>query len=80
MVFVKEQIRASSVIQSITSSNCSHAAIFIGKAKSFSNCLIEVKAVEGCKYTNVKAYRHNNLRICRTIFLNEKKGQLLLNI
>ena len=80
VVLVEEQSRASSAIQFITSSNWSHAAIFIGKTKSINHCLIEVKAVEGCKYTNVNAYRHNNLRICRTIFLNEKKGQLLLNI
>ena len=49
VVLVEGQSRASSAIQFITSSNWSHAAIFIGKAKSFNLCLIEVKAVEGCK-------------------------------
>ena len=78
MVLVEGQSRASSAIQFITSSNWSHAAIFIGKAKSFNHCLIEVKAVEGCKYTDVNAYRHHNLRICRPIFLNDKKRTIII--
>ena len=75
---VEGQSRASSAIQFITSSNWSHAAIFIGKAKSFNQCLIEVNAVEGCKYTDVSAYRHHNLRICRPIFLNDKKRTIII--
>ena len=78
VVLVEGQRRASSAIQFITSSNWSHAAIFIGKAKSFNHCLIEVKAVEGCKYTDVNAYRHHNLRICRPIFLNDKKRTIII--
>ena len=78
VVLVEGQSRASSAIQFITSSNWSHAAIFIGKAKSFNHCLIEVKAVEGCKYTDVNAYRNHNLRICRPIFLNDKKRTIII--
>jgi len=78
VVLVEGQSRVSSAIQIITSSNWSHAAIFIGKAKSFNHCLIEVKAVEGCKYTDVNAYRHHNLRICRPIFLNDKKKTTII--
>ena len=68
VILVEGQSRASSAIQFITGSNWSHAAIFIGKAKSFNHCLIEGKAVEGCKYTDVNSYKHRNLRICRPIF------------
>ena len=78
MVLVEGQSRASSAIQFITGSNWSHAAIFIGKAKSFDHCLIEVRAVEGCKYTDINAYRHHNLRICRPIFLNDKKRTIII--
>ena len=78
VVLVEGQSRASSAIQFITGSNWSHAAVFIGKAKSFNHCLIEVKAVEGCKYTDVNAYRHHNLRICRPIFLNDKKRAIII--
>ena len=73
VVLVEGQSRVSSAIQFITSSNWSHAAIFIGEAVSFSHCLIEVKAVDGCIFTNIDVYMHHNLRICRPVFLNTKK-------
>ena len=60
VVLVEGQSRASSAIQFITGSNWSHAANFIGKAKSFYHCLIEVRAAEGCKYTDINACRHHN--------------------
>ena len=78
VVLVERQSRASSAIQFITGSNWSHATIFIGKAKSFDHCLIEVRAVEGFKYTDINAYRHHNLRICRPIFLNNKKKTIII--
>ena len=43
VVLVEGQSRVSSAIQFITSSNWSHAAIFIGKAISFSHCLMELR-------------------------------------
>ena len=73
VILVEGQSRASSAIQFITGSNWSHAAIFIGKTKTFDHSLIEVKAVEGCKYTDLNIYKQHNLRICRPIFLNKKK-------
>ena len=73
VILVEGQSRVSSAIQFITNSNWSHAAIFIGKAGSLSHCLIEVKAVDGCKFTDIDVYMHHNLRICRPVFLNNKK-------
>ena len=80
VILVEGQSRASSAIQFITGSNWSHAAIFIGNAASFNHCLIEVKAVEGCTYTDIDAYMHHNLRICRPIFLNKRKSKVLIDI
>ena len=79
VVLVEGQSRVSSAIQFITSSNWSHAAIFIGEAVSFSHCLIEVKAVDGCKFTDIDVYMHHNLRICRPVFLNNKKRKILID-
>ena len=78
VVLVEGQSRASSAIQFITGSNWSHAAIFIGKANSFDHCLIEVRAVEGCKHTDINTYRRQNLRICRPLFLNNKKRTIII--
>ena len=58
VVLVEGQSRVSSAIQFITNSNWSHAAIFIGEAGSLSHCLIEVKAVDGCKFTDIDVYMH----------------------
>ena len=79
VILVEGQSRASSAIQFITGSNWSHAAVFIGKTKAFDHSLIEVKAVEGCKYTDLNVYKHHNLRICRPIFLDKKKGTTLIS-
>ena len=79
VVLVEGQSRVSSAIQFITSSNWSHAAIFIGEAGSLSHCLIEVKAVDGCKFTDIDVYMHHNLRICRPVFLNNKKRKILID-
>ena len=78
VVLVEGQSRVSSAIQFITSSDWSHAAIFIGKKDSFKHCLIEVKAVEGCKYTDINTYKQHKLRICRPMFLNKRKRKILL--
>ena len=72
VVLVEGQSRVSSAIQFITGSNWSHAAIFIGEAVSLSHCLIEVKAVDGCKFTDIDVYMHHNLTICRPVYLNNK--------
>ena len=77
VVLVEGQSRVSGAIQFITNSNWSHAAIFIGEV-SFSHCLIEVKAVDGCKFTDIDVYMHHNLRICR-LFLNNKKRKILID-
>ena len=79
VILVEGQSRASSAIQFITGSNWSHAAVFIGKTKAFDHSLIEVKAVEGCKYTDLNVYKRHNLRICRPIFLDKKKRITLIN-
>ena len=79
VVLVEGQSRVSNAIQFITSSNWSHAAIFIGEAGSLSHCLIEVKAVDGCIFTDIDVYMHHNLRICRPVFLNNKKRKILIN-
>jgi len=79
VILVEGQSRASSAIQFITGSNWSHAAVFIGKTKAFDHSLIEVKAVEGCKYTDLNVYKRHNLRICRPIFLDNKKRITLIN-
>ena len=79
VILVEGQSRASSAIQFITGSNWSHAAIFIGKTKAFDYSLIEVKAVEGCQYTDLNLYKRHNLRICRPIFLDNKKRIILIN-
>ena len=79
VVLVEGQSRVSSAIQFITNSNWSHAAIFIGEAGSLSHCLIEVKAVDGCKFTDIDFYMHHNLRICRPVFLNNKKRKILID-
>ena len=79
VILVEGQSRASSAIQFITGSNWSHAAVFIGKTKAFDHSLIEVKAVEGCKYTDLNVYRRHNLRICRPIFLDNKKRITLIS-
>ncbi len=63
VVLVEGKSRVSSAIQFITTSNWSHAAIFIGKVGTLSHCLIEVKAVDGCKFTDIDVYIHHNLRI-----------------
>ena len=79
VILVDGQSRASSAIKFITGSNWSHAAIFIGKTKAFDHSLIEVKAVEGCKYTDLNVYKQNNLRICRPILLDKKKRITLIS-
>ena len=79
VILVEGQSRASSAIQFITGSNWSHAAVFIGKTKAFDHSLIEVKAVEGCKYTDLNVYKKHNLRICRPIFLDKEKRITLIN-
>ena len=79
VILVEGQSRASSAIQFITGSNWSHATIFIGKTNHFDHSLIEVKAVEGCKYTDLNVYKRHNLRICRPIFLDNKKRITLIN-
>ena len=79
VILVEGQSRASSAIQFITGSNWSHAAVFIGKTKAFDHSLIEVKAVEGCKYTDLNVYKRHNLRICRPIYLDNKKRITLIN-
>ena len=79
VVLVEGQSRVSSAIQFITSSNWSHAAIFIGKSETLNHCLIEVKAIEGCIYTDIDSYMNHNLRICRPIFLNQRKRKILLS-
>ena len=79
VILVEGQSRASSAIQFITGSNWSHAAVFIGKTKAFDHSLIEVKAVEGCKYTDLNVYKRHNLRICRPIFLKKEKRITLIN-
>ena len=79
VILVEGQSRASSAIQFITGSNWSHAAVFIGKTKAFDHSLIEVKAVEGCKYTDLNVYKRHNLRICRPIFLDNKKRITLIS-
>ena len=80
VVLVEGQSRVSSAIQFITTSNWSHAAIFIGKRDPVNHCLIEVKAVEGCTFTDIDVYMHHNLRICRPIFLNKRKSKVLIDI
>ena len=79
VLLVEGQSRVSSAIQFITGSSWSHATIFIGRSEAFNHCLIEVKAVEGCIFTDVNNYRNHNLRICRPIFLNEKNKKILIN-
>ena len=79
VVLVEGQSRVSSAIQFITNSNWSHAAIFIGEAGSLSHCLIEVKAVDGCIFTDIDVYMRHNLRICRPVFLNDKKRKILID-
>ena len=79
VVLVEGQSRVSSAIQFITSSNWSHAAVFIGKTASVQHCLIEVKAVDGCTYTDLDTYMHHNLRVCRPIFLDKKKKKILID-
>ena len=79
VVLVEGQSRVSAAIQFITNSNWSHAAIFIGKKETLNHCLIEVKAVEGCIFTDINTYMHHNLRICRPIFLNKRKRKLLVD-
>ena len=79
VILVEGQSRASSAIQFITGSNWSHAAVFIGKTKAFDHSLIEVKAVEGCKYTDLNVYKRHNLRICRPVYLDNKKRITLIN-
>ena len=79
VVLVEGQSRLSGAIQFIASSNWAHAAIFIGKKDYFKHFLIEVKAVEGCKYTDINVYKQHNLRICRPIFLNQRKRKILLS-
>ena len=78
VVLVEGQSRVSSAIQFITSSDWSHATIFIGKTDYFKHSLIEVKAVEGCKYTDINTYKQHKLRICRPMFLTERKRKTLL--
>ncbi len=78
VVLVEGQSRVSSAIQFITSSDWSHATIFIGKTDYFKHSLIEVKAVEGCKYTDINTYKQHKLRICRPMFLNKRKRKILL--
>ena len=79
VVLVEGQSRVSSAIQFITSSNWSHAAVFIGKTECAHHCLIEVKAVDGCTYTDIDTYMHHNLRVCRPIFLDKKKKKILID-
>ena len=79
VVLVEGQSRVGNAIQFITSSNWSHAAIFIGKVGALSHCLIEVKAVDGCIFTDIDVYMHHNLRICRPVFLNSKKRKVLID-
>ena len=79
VVLVEGQSRVSSAIQFITNSNWSHAAVFIGKKGFFNHCLIEVKAVDGCIYTDINTYTQHNLRICRPIFFDKRKKKILID-
>ena len=78
VILVEGQSRASSAIQFITGSNWSHVSIFIGETKAFEHTLVEVRAVDGCKYTDLNVYKQHNLRICRPLFLDNKKRIILI--
>ena len=41
--------------------------------------MIEVKAVDGCIFTDIDVYMHYNLRIYRPVFLNNKKRKILID-
>ena len=79
VILIEGKSRVSKAIQFITESNWSHAAIFIGKYKKFENCLIEVKLVDGCVYTDLNYYSNYNIRVCRPMFLSPamKKDMLI---
>ena len=73
VILIEGKSRVSRAIQFITESNWSHAAIFIGKFKNYENCLIEVKLVDGCIYTDINHYSNYNIRVCRPMFLSQLK-------
>ena len=73
VILIEGKSRVSRAIQFITESNWSHAAIFIGKFKNYENCLIEVKLVDGCIYTDINYYSNYNIRVCRPMFLSQLK-------
>ena len=79
VILIEGKSHVSKAIQFITESNWSHAAIFIGKYKKFENCLIEVKLVDGCVYTDLNYYSNYNIRVCRPMFLSPamKKDMLI---
>ena len=61
VVLVEGQSRVSSAIQFITSFSWFRATIFICKTDYFKHCLIKVKAIEGCKYTDINVYELHKL-------------------
>ena len=79
VILIEGKSRVSKAIQFITESNWSHAAIFIGKYKNFENCLIEVKLVDGCTYTDINYYSNYNIRVCRPMFLSSLAKRDMLN-
>ena len=79
VILIEGKSRVSKAIQFITESNWSHAAIFIGKFKNNKNCLIEVKLVDGCIYTDLNYYSNYNVRVCRPMFLNPSMEKDMLN-
>ena len=79
VILIEGKSRVSKAIQFITESNWSHAAIFIGNFKNHENCLIEVKLVDGCVYTDLNYYSNYNIRVCRPMFLSRAMKKDMLN-
>ena len=78
VILVEGKSRVSKAIQFITDSNWSHAAIFVGDLKEINHCLIEVKLVQGCVYTDLNFYLNHNIRVCRPMFLNSLDRKKIL--
>ena len=63
----------------MTNSYWSHATIFIGEAGSLSSCFVDVKAVDGYKFTDIDVYIPHYLRIRRPVFLSNKKRKIIID-
>ncbi|MDR5865535.1 YiiX/YebB-like N1pC/P60 family cysteine hydrolase [Halomonas koreensis] len=85
VLLVEGSSRISTVIQYLTQSSWSHAALFVGEVQGRrlgahpGQWFIEADLVEGVRMTGFEAYRGHALRICRPVGLTTAEIERLID-